>query len=228
MFGNLFDVDTAVQEYKIENKSSPSTYSGSAMVLFVSGDALVSEQLNRDFVQSICSKVNELNAMGTRVAIVVGAGSVAQDYSTLASTFNASKTSLLELESHFSRANALLLMQGISNASPKIAEHFGDCVSAWDQSRVPVMASSIPGVSGEATASLLAEFLGVSVTFVKDLGAFFKRKKNLESVNLQKLLEIAMQSPAAEPVPLDVLSCHVLQRASIMPRFVNPKQVDLI
>ncbi len=160
-----------------------------------------------------------------KVFVVVGGGKIARDYINAARNLKADETTCDSIGISITRINALLLAMSVKNAPKIIPKTFEEAYKLSNYYKVIIMGGTFPGHTTDATAALLAEYVGARVllnatavdgVYTKDPRIYSDAKK-IERITPSELLGILIQSEAkaGSSSVLDILSVKIIERSKI-------------
>ena len=169
-----------------------------------------------------------------KLAIVVGGGAYAREYAEvirklMGNEFYADIVATME-----TKQNAMLLISALKNAYPKIPSTFEGAAAAIRNYQHVVMGGTIPGITTDTDAVLLAEatsakrlvnISNVPGIFDKDPSKYSDAKK-YSKINHEQLLSLATESDrrkAGEHFVFDVIACKLAARSKLELHFVSWK-----
>lgn len=170
--------------------------------------------------------------------IVVGGGRTARLYAQAARELGANEFESDEIAIMSTRQNAALLataMQG--DACPTVFSEFDGARKAAGQYRVVIMGGTIPGISTDTDAALLAEALHAEKLInLSNVDAIYdsnpktnpnaKKYSKLYYTDLISLATRGDSRKAGENFVFDLLACKIIARSSIEAHFINGRNLD--
>jgi uridylate kinase len=173
------------------------------------------------------------------LAVVTGGGAPAREFANAirgmgGTHFLADKAAILS-----TRQNALLLISALGkDAWTTVPSTFDEAVDFSRSGRIVVMGGTIPGITTDADAALLAEALGaeriVNVSKVDGIYSSDPKKdvnaKKIGRLGFGKLLELASAGDrrvAGENFVFDLVACKIVARSGIETHFVGPDGRDI-
>ncbi|MEM4194840.1 MAG: UMP kinase [Candidatus Anstonellales archaeon] len=169
-----------------------------------------------------------------KLAIVVGGGAYAREYAEIirklaGNEFYADAVATME-----TKQNAMLLLSALKNAYPKIPSTFESAAAAIKNYQYVVMGGTIPGITTDTDAVLLAEatssarlvnISNVSGVYDKDPSKY-KDAKKYSRMSHDQLVELAVESDrrkAGEHFVFDMIACKLAARSKLELHFVSWK-----
>ncbi len=157
--------------------------------------------------------------------IVVGGGKLAREYISKAREFGADETFCDYIGIAATRINAMLLIAAMRTAAKKVPVDFVEAEELSRNSRAVVMGGTFPGHTTDATAALLAEFVGaellINATNVDGVYSDDPRKNKdavrYERLSPSELVEIVGKASmkAGANVVIDLLAAKIIERSKI-------------
>lgn len=202
-----------------------------AVVLSLGGSCVNPEgKPDTAFIRSFCEVVKKSK---DKIGIVVGGGSVARAYASAARELGASEFDADEIAIVSTRQNAMLLVHGLGkDAYPVVLTDFINAKKAAATSRVIVMGGTIPGITTDTDAVLLAEAIGakklINISNVSGIYDSDPRKnpnaKKLDRMSYDELIALASASDkrlAGTNFVFDMLACKLIMRSKIETHFIG-------
>ncbi len=160
-----------------------------------------------------------------KIFVVVGGGKLAREYISLARELGASETFCDYIGIAATRINAMLLIAAMETAAKRVPSDFVEAEELSKTSKAVVMGGTFPGHTTDATAALLAEFVGadmlINATNVDGVYSDDPRKnKNAvryERLSPSELVEIVGKASmkAGANVVIDLLAAKIIERSGI-------------
>jgi uridylate kinase len=202
-----------------------------AVVLSIGGSCVNPEgKPDVEFVRAIAAAIKKSNE---KIGILVGGGKTAREYAEAARNLGASEFEADELAIMSTRQNAMLLVAALKGtAYPVALTDFINAKKAAVNSRVVIMGGTIPGVTTDTDAVLLAEAIGakrlvnishISGIFNKDPRKFNDAKK-FDRLSFDEMIALAMESDkrkAGTNFVFDMVACKLIARSKIETHFVG-------
>ncbi len=177
-----------------------------------------------DRVKDFASVLDDL-AEKHQLFIVVGGGKLAREYISKAREFGANETFCDYIGIAATRINAMLLIAAMKTAAKKVPADFVEAEELSRTNRAVVMGGTFPGHTTDATAALLAEFVGaellINATNVDGVYSDDPRKNRdavrYEKLNPSELVEIVAKASmkAGANVVIDLLAAKIVERSKI-------------
>ncbi|MGB9719717.1 MAG: UMP kinase [Candidatus Anstonellales archaeon] len=171
---------------------------------------------------------------GEKLAIVVGGGAYAREYAQAVRKLTGNEFYADAIATMETKQNAMLLLSALKNTYPKIPSTFESAASAIKNYQHVVMGGTIPGITTDADAVLLAEatfaerlvnISNVSGIYDKDPSKY-KDAKKYSKINHEQLISLAVESDrrkAGEHFVFDMLACKLAARSRLELHFVSWK-----
>lgn len=208
------------------------------IVLSVGGSLMCPGEPNREFIKEL-SRLLEKVHKREQVAVVTGGGTPARAYAGAirglgGSEFIADKAAILS-----TRQNALLLIAGLGESAwPSVPSDFEEAAAGFCSKKILVMGGTIPGITTDTDAALLAEMTGAKriVNVSKADGIYTadpkkdKAARKIPSLGFAELLELASRSDrrvAGENFIFDLFACKIIARSRMETHFVGPDMADV-
>ncbi len=160
-----------------------------------------------------------------KLFVVVGGGKMARELIEKARNLGANEVMCDYLGIAVTRINAMLLAFAMKNSAKKIPENFIEAEELSKNYKAVVMGGTFPGHTTDATAALLAEFVGadlfLNATSVDGIYSEDPRKNpnayKFEKISPRELLMLVAkeQSKAGVNVVMDILAVKILERSKI-------------
>jgi len=209
------------------------------VVLSVGGSLLNPGQPDFAFIRELASLLKKLKAR-YQLAVVCGGGMPAREHAAGirklgGGEFLADETAIL-----CTRSNAMLLIAALGeDAYPLVAENFKEAAAAMDSGRILLMGGTIPGITTDTDAALLAELIGaariVNLSNVDGIYTADPRKdkgaKKFPSMSFSQLIQLASQHDerkAGTRFVFDIIACKLIARSRIETHFVYGKEIHQV
>jgi len=209
-------------------------------VLKLGGSVFSAEGVDRDFLETVSSKIGEW-ARVHQIAVVVGGGKISREYGELGRKFTSDEDLLDTVGIMASRVNASLLLAALGDLAateiPKSEEEFIN-ISEKNPGKVIVAGGFRPGQRTDAVSAEIAEVWGaemvikctdVDYIYDKDPNKFEDAKK-LESVSFEELKKLAGSEEHRANVStiMDPVAAKILSEKGIKAAVVNGKDLENI
>jgi len=192
------------------------------VVLSLGGSVLGDTEKIRKFAKAI----NEVEC--NKLFVVVGGGRVARDYINKARTLGADETLCDYIGIAVTRINAMLLISALKSSNrvaTKVPTNFIEAYELSKTNNIVIMGGTFPGHTTDATAALLAEFVGadlfLNATSVNGVYSTDPKKdknaKRFEKLTPSELVEIVRRGEikAGSSNVLDLLAAKIIERSKI-------------
>ncbi len=172
--------------------------------------------------------------------ILTGGGSVARAYANAARSLGASEYAADSIAITSTRQNAQLVIAALAGAGidvhPKALFDFDAAIEPAKKNKAVVMGGTIPGITTDTDAVLLAEAVGakrlVNISNVEAIYDSDPRKntsaKRFTKLNYDELIKLASESDkrmAGTNFVFDMLACKLIARSKIEAHFVSGKNL---
>lgn len=173
-----------------------------------------------------------------KIGIVVGGGKIARDYVKAASNFSKNQFWGDSLAVQATRLNAALVTRAFSQeACPVVFQDFESAAIASKEYRIVVMGGTIPGITTDTDAVLLAEAMGANrLINVSNVDGIYdsdprKNKKAMmfRKMSFTQLMGLANASDKRTPgtnFVFDVIACKLAARTKLELHFVGGKNIQ--
>jgi uridylate kinase len=198
------------------------------IVLSLGGSVLIGEKFD---VELLSKRVSEFGKVISKISqehslfVVVGGGKVSRDYIKVARALGADETYSDYLGIAVTRLNAMLLAIAVENSPKVIPEDFKSAFELSLVHPVIIMGGTFPGHTTDATAALLAEFVGadllLNATSVDGVYSAdpkrVKDAKRFDRLSFDELSEIVSkgEAVAGSSNVIDLLAAKIIQRSKI-------------
>ncbi len=186
-------------------------------------------------VETIKALAKVFNEFGGKLGITTGGGTYARTYANAVrqisgNEFLADEVAILE-----TRQNAQLVISALKDVCPYAPDDFRKAASLLNTYKIVVMGGTIPGITTDADAVMLAEVVGAKrIVNISNVDAVYDRDpkeegaKKISSMSHARLVEMAEgfdKRKAGTHFVFDVLAAKLSARSNIEVHFVN-KQVE--
>ncbi|MEM4359200.1 MAG: UMP kinase [Candidatus Bilamarchaeaceae archaeon] len=188
------------------------------------------------FIKALCAVIRK---SGERFGVLVGGGKTARDYAEATRTLGGSEFDADEIAIMSTRQNAMLFLQGLKDiAYPAVLTDFTNAKKAFTSARIVVMGGTIPGITTDTDAVLLAESIGakrlVNISSISGIYESDPRKnpnaKKFSALGYEQLVALAMEADkrkAGTNFVFDVLACKLIARSKIETHFVGKDVLEI-
>lgn len=208
-----------------------------AIVLSVGGSCINPDgKVDTKFIKEFCSLIRNSKE---KFGILVGGGSAARVYASAARELGASEFDADEIAIVSTRQNAMLLVHGFRDAAyPVVLGDFINAKKAASISQIIVMGGTIPGITTDTDAVLLAEAIGakklINISNVPGIYDSDPKKnphaKKFDKMTYEQLVSLAVGSDkrlAGTNFVFDMLACKLLLRSKIEAHFIGKDIVEI-
>ncbi len=208
------------------------------IVLSLGGSLINTENgIDHQYIEQIKRIIEKSEAS---FGIVVGGGTAARKYATEARNKGANEFEADEAAIKATKENASELIKAFGrNACPQVCESFDDARKQAKKYKVVVMGGTIPGITTDADAVLLAEALHAEkVINVSNVDAIYdkdprknKDAKRYDTLTHEQLTALAVQSDnrmAGTNFVFDILACKLAARSKIEVHFISGKELSML
>ncbi|RMG35565.1 MAG: UMP kinase [Methanobacteriota archaeon] len=207
------------------------------IVLKVGGSILFENgRVKVERISQYVSLIKSLQAEGHSIAVIVGGGAPAREYSKVARELGASFTIQDKLGIEASRMNARLFQSAFDNAYPNPPTSFDELQVALSTHELVFVGGIQPGQSTNAVAALVAEltradwlFNCSNIDFVYDKDPSLNHDaKPFDKLTYSQFIDIVNnleQKPSGYAL-FDLVGAKIVQRSKIRLCFVNGKDPE--
>jgi uridylate kinase len=208
------------------------------IVLSIGGSILTPEGTEVDFINSLAVLLRRL-CNENKLYVVVGGGSLARKYITIARNLGANEIDLDYIGIAATRLNARLLITALGEfAYPMPAETYDEALLQAKKFAIVVMGGTHPGHTTDAVAVMLGEYVGaekfINATSVD--GVYTADPKQdpkaikLDKLTPDKLMEITAQSTykAGPHIVIDPLAAQVIKRSGITSYVLDGRDLEAL
>ena len=173
-----------------------------------------------------------------KIGIVVGGGKIARDYVKASQNFSKNQFWGDTLAVYATRLNAALVTRAFEDeACPVVFQDFESAAIASKEYRIVVMGGTIPGITTDTDAVLLAEAMDAKrVINVSNVDGVYdsdprknKKAKMYKKMEFKQLLTLANTSDKRKPgtnFVFDVIACKLAARTKMELHFVGGKNIS--
>jgi len=155
------------------------------------GGSVVASPVNTELMIKYADLIKTVKAQGHEVAVVVGGGTLAREFISIAKNLGLDMTAQDEVAISCSRLFAQLFLKRLGNAGcSKVAITLDDAAQCLAEGKVVVMGGLKPGITTDAVAALVAERVDADllVKGTDQEGVYNKDPRtNPDAVKLDKL-----------------------------------------
>ncbi len=206
------------------------------VVLSIGGSAVVPDgKPNIKFLRELAGVIR---ASKNEFGIVVGGGPPARTYANAARELGAGEFDADQIAIMSTKQNAKLLLAAFGDvAASEVIRSFDKARELAGRHKVVVMGGTIPGITTDTDAVLLAEATGAKrlVNVSNVTGIYDKdpkkdpKAKKFDTMGYDQLVSLAMSSDkrtAGMNFVFDLLACKLIARSKIETHFVGWKSMD--
>ena len=238
----LFKIFSEEPEQQSEQHSSSAVeeiesidFGKKTVVLSVGGSLVVQEKPNTSYIAKLAERISNLYKSGYRFAIVVGGGVVCRNYIASAKALGANNFLADSIGIRITRLNAMLMIQALENAYPKVLTDVFQAKPIIDSGKIPVYGGLLPGITTDCVAALVAEYLGAEFINLTNVDGVYsadpkvnphaKFYPEISYDRLLSLIKLAGSKPG-QNVVLDLPACLILKRSNIPAIVLNGNDLD--
>ncbi|MEM4389679.1 MAG: UMP kinase [Candidatus Micrarchaeia archaeon] len=209
------------------------------VVLSIGGSLINPSQPDIVFIQNIARLLRRVSKRHP-IAIVTGGGVVARQYADAVRSVGGNEFEADEAAILSTRQNAMLLIAALKGAAyPKVPLDFDEAARASLAHRIVIMGGTIPGITTDTDAALLAEKLHASrLVNLSDIDAIYssdpkrdRHARRFSQLSYDKLIELASAADkrkAGTNFIFDLLACKIIARSGIEAHFVHGRDLDSV
>jgi len=207
------------------------------VVLSIGGSLINPGEPDIVFIKNIARLLRRVSKRHP-IAVVAGGGMPARQYAEAmrrvgGSEFEADEAAILS-----TRQNAMLLIAALNGAAyPKVPLDFDEAGKASLSHRIVIMGGTIPGITTDTDAALLAEKLHAKrLVNLSNIDAIYsgdpkkdKGARRFTQLSYDKLIEIAGEADrrrAGTNFIFDLLACKIIARSGIEAHFVHGRDLE--
>ena len=201
------------------------------VVLSVGGSLINPVEPDLKFLKELSKLLIKLKSQ-YRLALVCGGGKPARTYLQAVRELTKNEFLADEIAIMATRQNASLLIAALQNeAYPTVVSNFSQAANALLSNKIVVMGGTIPGITTDTDAALLAEKIGAKrLVNLSNVDAIYssdpkkdKHAKKLSRLSFEELAELAFKYDKREAGThfiFDLVACKIIERANIETHFV--------
>jgi len=206
------------------------------VVLSVGGSLLNPGKPDFAFINNLASLLKKLKAK-YQIAVVCGGGVPAREDASHIRKIGGSEFLADEAAILSTRMNAMMLLAALGeDAHPVVAESFKKAMNAVNSGKIVLMGGTIPGITTDTDAALLAEGIGakriVNLSNVDGVYTADPKKdrnaKKLQNMSFSQLIQLASrydERKAGTRFVFDLIACKMIARSGIETHFVYGKKL---
>ncbi len=207
------------------------------IVLSIGGSLINPGTPDLAFLKNISALLRE-ECKRQPIAAVSGGGSSARVYAEAIRKMGGGEFQADEAAILSTKQNAMLLISALNGvAYPMVCRDFDEAAEAILSHKIIVMGGTIPGITTDADAALLAEKLGASrLINLSNIDAIYdsdpkknKNAKRFTELTFEKMLELASESDkrtAGTHFIFDLVACKIIARSKIVTHFVHGRDME--
>ncbi|MDD5337304.1 MAG: UMP kinase [Candidatus ainarchaeum sp.] len=190
---------------------------------------------NSEFLRTLVKLLRESKYS---FGIVTGGGRTARLYAKAAREMGANEFEADEIAIISTSQNAALMVTALGDqAYPRAAHNFNEARGAAKEHRIVVMGGTVPGITTDTDAALLAEALHAKrLVNMSNIDGIYDSNPNtnpkarkLKSMKYQELVDLAAKNDsrkAGENFIFDMLACKIIARSKIEAHFVDGRSLE--
>jgi uridylate kinase len=165
----MFEIfEDYAKENKEEEKQKETVFSpalqSKVFVVSVGGSLFFDGKPNPSQISLFAQKITELRKKGFSFVLVCGGGKPARDYVAGAKALGANNFEMDKLGIALTRANAMLLINALEDAFPRVLTAPHEAKIALSMGKVPIFGGLLPSFTTDAVSALIAEALITTTT----------------------------------------------------------------
>ena len=174
---------------------------------------------------------NVFNKYKGKIAITTGGGTYARVYANAVRSISKNEFFADEIGILETKQNAMLVISALKDVCPYVPDDFRRAASLLNTYKCVVMGGTIPGITTDADAVMLAEVIGAkklinisNVDAIYDKDPRKKGAKKLSKLSLDELVKMAEKfdkRKAGTHFVFDVLAAKLAARSKLEIHFVN-------
>jgi len=204
------------------------------VVLSVGGSLLNPGQPDFSFIKQLASLLKKLKTK-YQLAVVCGGGVPARENASHIRKLGGSEFLADEVAILSTRMNAMMLLSALGeDAHPVVAESFKEAMNALNSGKIVLMGGTIPGITTDTDAALLAEGIGAKrIVNLSNVDGVYsgdpkkdKNAKKLQRMSFSQLTQLASQydeRKAGTRFVFDLIACKLIARSMIETHFIYGK-----
>ncbi len=204
------------------------------VVVSLGGSVVNPKPINIGFIKKVCKVFNSFKG---KLGILVGGGVYAREYAKAIRQLGGNEYESDVVAIAETRQNAMLVKACLKNVYPKVPKTFEEASIALKLFDKVVMGGTIPGITTDADAVLLAEKINakrivnisnVNGIYDKDPNKF--KAKKFEKLSLEEFYKMALKADkrkAGEHFIFDVVAIKLAMRSNLEIHFVGKNLNDI-
>ncbi|WP_070365759.1 UMP kinase [Halodesulfurarchaeum formicicum] len=190
------------------------------------GGSVLAPDLEESVVQGHADAIEQLDATGIDLGVVVGGGSVAREYIEAARNLGENEIALDDIGIGVTRLNARLLIAALDDiAAPAPIESYQGGLEAMRRGDVPVLGGVTPGQTTDAVSAALAEYVEADLlVYATSVPGVFtadpdedETARHIEAMTPQELIDVIVDTElvAGSSAPVDLLAAKLIERSGM-------------
>ncbi|MDR5656268.1 UMP kinase [Halodesulfurarchaeum sp. HSR-GB] len=190
------------------------------------GGSVLAPDLDESVVQGHADAIEQLDATGIDLGVVVGGGSVAREYIEAARNLGENEIALDDIGIGVTRLNARLLIAALEDiAAPAPIESYQGGLEAMRRGDVPVLGGVTPGQTTDAVSAALAEYVEADLlVYATSVPGVFtadpdedETARHIEAMTPQELIDVIVDTElvAGSSAPVDLLAAKLIERSGM-------------
>ncbi len=204
------------------------------VVISLGGSLIMQEQPDIKYIKELAQIIRK---SPHKFGIVTGGGRIARTFAQAARGLGASEFEADEIAIDSTRQNARLMTIALKGvACPHVFTDFEKAYEAAQHYKVVVMGGTIPGITTDTDAALLAEKVGAKrILNLSNIDGVYtanprkdKNAKKFKKMKYQELLDLAGKSDsrkAGTHFVFDFVACKMIGRSGIETHFINGRNI---
>ena len=190
------------------------------------GGSVLAPDLDAASIRAHAEAIEQLDAAGVELGLVVGGGSVARDYIEAARELGANEIALDDIGISVTRLNAQLLIAALDGiAAPKPVEGYEGGLEAMRRGDIPVLGGVTPGQTTDAVSAALAEYVEADLlVYATSVPGVFTADPDedddaeyIPSMTPAELVDVIVDTEliAGSSAPVDLLAAKLIERSGM-------------
>ncbi len=193
-------------------------------VISVGGSVLVPDRIDVPWIRRFSRLIDRYRGSGIEFGLVAGGGKTARDYTWAVRLLGGSKAEMDQAGILATHANAWLLVSALQTAYP---EPLSDIWRAKAVMRhyTAVVCGTMPGVTSDYGAALLAEVTGLPMVNITNVDGVYDKDprkypdaQRIDHMTHDEFVDLIADSDTRDPgahVPMDLAAAEILRRSRI-------------
>ncbi len=190
------------------------------------GGSVLAPDLDESSIRAHAEAIEQLDATGVELGLVVGGGSVARDYIETARALGANEIALDDIGISVTRLNARLLIAALDGiAAPSPIESYDAGLEAMRRGDVPVLGGVTPGQTTDAVSAALAEYVEADLlVYATSVPGVYtadpdldEDAEHIQSMTPSELVDVIVDTEliAGSSAPVDLLAAKLIERSGM-------------